>query len=253
MLIERLAPDCIAASPVHVGSGYVRCAHGVLPVPAPAAALLLTGIPAYSGDVSGELCTPTGAALLKYFVRSFGPMPVMAASKIGYGMGSKKFEAANCLRAFWGETDRDTGGISDDIMPPNGRASELSCNLDDMSGEHVAFAAQRLLEQGARDVFVTPIHMKKGRPGVKLTCICGKDRADYFASLMLKYTSSLGVRRFDCVRYEMERKVVTADTKWGRIRIKSGRGYGASKKKPEYEDMERLALEHNMSIQDIEI
>ena len=255
MLIERLAPDCIAASPVHVGSGHVRCAHGVLPVPAPATALLLEGIPIYGGDVSGELCTPTGAALLKYFVRRFGPMPVMAASKIGYGMGSKQFEAANCIRAFWGESDKSVDAaaknVTSEAMPPNGTASELSCNLDDMSGELVAFAAQRLLEHGARDVFITPIQMKKGRPGIKLTCICSKDSADYFASLMLKYTSSLGVRRFDCVRYEMERKINEADTKWGKVRIKYGKGYGTYKKKPEYDDAERLAIEHDISIQEV--
>ena len=140
ILMEMIDADSITASPVHVGSGSVRCAHGILPVPAPATALILSGIPTYGGQVQGELCTPTGAALLKHFVSSFGDRPVMAVEAIGYGMGKKDFERANCVRAFLGES----AGSRDRIV-------KLECNLDDMTGEAVSFAMQALLKAGALD------------------------------------------------------------------------------------------------------
>ncbi len=134
LLMEAIGAEKIAASPVHVGSGHVRCMHGILPVPAPATALILTGIPTYGGQVQGELCTPTGAALLKHFVSSFGNRPVMATAAIGYGMGKKDFERANCVRAFLGESEGAREAIT-----------KLECNLDDMTGEAVGFA----MEHGA--------------------------------------------------------------------------------------------------------
>jgi len=129
-----LGVDWVTASPVHVGSGTVHCAHGVMPVPAPATAALLKGVPVYGGEVRGELCTPTGAALLKCFARSFGPMPPMVTEKIGYGVGTKEFEQANCVRAFLGESGQ---GASGEIV-------ELVCNIDDMSPEALAFACSSL-------------------------------------------------------------------------------------------------------------
>jgi uncharacterized protein (TIGR00299 family) protein len=138
MLIEELAPDTILASPVNTGSGYVRCAHGVLPVPAPATAFILQNIPMYNDQIKGELCTPTGAALLKYFVKCFCPMPVISVNKIGYGMGKKDFEKANCVRAYIG----NTSGVNEEV-------TELVCNIDDMTPESVAFAQQLLFEEGA--------------------------------------------------------------------------------------------------------
>ena len=150
LLINELKPDKILASPIHVGSGQVRCAHGILPVPAPATALILKDIPIYGGAVDGELCTPTGAALLKHFVSSFGNQPVMRVEKIGYGMGKKDFVQANCVRAMLGETEENV----DEVV-------ELYCNLDDMSPEEIGFAMERLFEAGAFEVYTTPIGMKK--------------------------------------------------------------------------------------------
>ena len=155
LLFHELGADQIIASPVHVGSGHVHCAHGILPVPAPATAHILQGIPVYSTQVQGELCTPTGAALLKHFVKEFREMPVMTTSKIGYGMGKKDFERANCVRAFLG----DTAETGDEI-------AELSCNLDDMTAEAVGFAEEALFEAGALEVYTVPVGMKKSRPGV---------------------------------------------------------------------------------------
>ena len=135
LLLERLAPEQIIVSPVHVGSGHVRCAHGILPVPAPATAILLRGVPIYGGHIAGELCTPTGAALLTQFAARFGDMPPMRVERIGYGMGRKDFPAANCVRALLGETEDS----AEDVL-------ELACNLDDMTPEAIGFALERLLE-----------------------------------------------------------------------------------------------------------
>ena len=140
LLLERLAPEQIIVSPVHVGSGHVRCAHGILPVPAPATAILLRGVPIYGGHIAGELCTPTGAALLTQFAARFGDMPPMRIERIGYGMGRKDFPAANCVRALLGETEDS----AEDVL-------ELACNLDDMTPEAIGFALERLLEAGALD------------------------------------------------------------------------------------------------------
>ena len=133
-----------------------------MPVPAPATAALLAGVPTYGGEIRGELCTPTGAALLAHFAQSFGPMPVLSVEKVGYGVGTRRFEQANCVRAFWGESQ--AGG--------NGEIVELVCNIDDMTGEALAFAAQQLLAAGALDVYTIPGTMKKGRPAAALTVLC---------------------------------------------------------------------------------
>lgn len=242
LLMEQIGADQIIASPVHVGSGFVRCAHGVLPVPAPATALILMDVPTYGGQVKGELCTPTGAALLKHFVSSFGDRPVMKTAAIGYGMGSKDFERLNCIRAFLGETE----GKREEIV-------RLECNLDDMTGEALGFAMEVLFANGARDVFTTPIGMKKGRPGVMLSVICLPEDADRLAALMLKHTTTLGVRRQDCSRYLLERTVETVETIYGPLRIKRAGGQGIAKVKPEYDDAAAAALRHNVSLQQVMI
>ena len=241
MLMEELAPDSVAVSPVHVGSGQVRCAHGILPVPAPATAYILKDVPIYGGMIRGELCTPTGAALLKHFATGFGAMPVMRVTAIGYGMGKKDFEAANCVRAMLGEREESGGG-------PNGEIAQLSCNLDDMTGEALGFAQQALLVQGALDVFVVPIQMKKNRPGQMLVCLCRPQDADRLAEAMLVHTTTFGVRRELCQRYMLHREMDTVDTAYGPMRRKTGRGYGVEKSKFEYEDMAASALKRGISV-----
>lgn len=230
LLVHMLAPDEILASPVHVGCGQVRCAHGILPVPAPATAYLLQGVPAYGGSVQGELCTPTGAALLRHFVKHFGPMPVMAAQAIGYGMGKKEFAQANCVRAFWGETaDRQE------------EAAQLSCNLDDMTGEDIAFAAEQLLAAGALDVWTQAIGMKKGRPGVMLCCLCRPEDAARLGGVMLRHTTTLGVRKTLCTRQVLERESRVLQAGEDTVRVKTAAGAGARKAKLEYEDLAAIA------------
>ena len=208
--MEWLAPDRVVASPVNLGSGQVKCAHGVLPVPAPATAWLVRGIPCYSGDVKAELCTPTGAALLRTFASSFGPMPAMTVGAVGVGAGNKDFAAANVVRAFWGESAN--GGRE--------RVAELACNLDDMTGEAIAYAAGVLLAAGALDVYTEAIQMKKNRPAVKLCCLCRPADADRLTDLMLAHTTSWGVRRCEMERMAQPRECRRVDTPYGPVDVK---------------------------------
>lgn len=141
------------ASPIHIGSGFVHCAHGILPVPAPATGYLLEGIPIYGGTIQGELCTPTGAAILKHFVQHFGPLPVMTTKAIGYGLGHKVYPVANVLRTLLGETGEKVRSLW-----------HLTCQIDDMTGEEAAFAMEACRKNGALDAYMTPIYMKNPAP-----------------------------------------------------------------------------------------
>lgn len=237
LLMDRLAPDRVTASPVHVGSGQVRCAHGILPVPAPATAHILRDVPIYGGQIQGELCTPTGAALLKHFVSQFGPMPLMRTQAVGYGCGKKDFEAANCVRAMLGEA----GGGRDEV-------AVLSCNLDDMTAEAVGFAMEQLFGAGALDVYTVPIGMKKSRPGLLLQAICRTQDRQAVAEALFRHTTTLGVRESVSRRYVLERSVQAQDTPWGPVRKKESSGYGVSRVKYEYEDLARIAREQKISL-----
>lgn len=240
MLMEEIAPDQVCASPVHVGSGYVRCMHGILPVPAPATALILEGIPTYGGQVQGELCTPTGAALLKHFVSRFGDRPVMKTRAIGYGMGKKDFPRANCVRAFLGECEGQREAIT-----------RLECNLDDMTGEDIGFAMEQLFLAGARDVYTQPVGMKKSRPAVLLSVICLPDDADRLAQVMMRHTTTLGIRRQDMSRYVLDRRTETVPTAYGDVRVKVASGMGVNRAKPEYDDVAALARQHGIPLAEI--
>lgn len=249
LLVDAIAPERIVVSPVHVGKGFVRCAHGILPVPAPAVAHLLRGAPIYARDVEGELCTPTGAAILKYFGDGYGPMPHMTVEKIGYGMGTKDFGTANCVRVFLGESSSKQGMPEKDM--PKDEIVKLECNLDDMTGEAVGYAVQTLLEAGANDVFTVPVQMKKNRPGTLLTCLCAPEAADGMAALMLKHTTTFGVRKTLCSRYILDREISQVQTEYGGVRIKTGYGYGVAKFKPEYEDAAQAARSHGVSFNEV--
>lgn len=239
-LLDKLKADKVIASPVHVGSGQVKCAHGLLPVPAPATANILTGVPIYGGAIKGELCTPTGAALLKHFVKKFGDMPAMAVSKIGYGMGKKDFDAPNCVRAMLGETAESAEQIL-----------ELSCNLDDMTGEAIGFATEVLLDAGALDVFTTAIGMKKNRPGVMLTVLCRETDKEKLLPLLFKHTTTLGIREKTCNRYTLTRRTDIVQTPYGPVRQKIASGYGIERSKYEYEDLAKIARENGLSLKDV--
>ena len=240
LLMHMLNPEYVVVSPVTTGFGEVRCMHGVVPVPAPATAYLLQGMPAQAGRIRGELLTPTGAALLKYFADSYGWMPAMQVEKIGCGMGMKQFETANCVRAMIGEIAGERSDVS-----------EISCNLDDMSGEAIAYAAEILLEEGALDVYSEFIQMKKGRPAVKLNCICRTDDKEKMAQLMLKHTSTIGVRMQDMERRVLERGCETVHTRYGDVEVKRSWNEDIHKAKPEYNSAAKLAREKGVPLADI--
>ncbi len=240
LLMERLAPDRVIASPVHVGSGQVRCAHGILPVPAPATAEILKDVPIYGGQIRGELCTPTGAALLKYFVDEFGPMPALRPEAIGYGMGKKDFPAANCVRAILGSAGEE-----------GERVLELACNIDDMTGEELGFALEALLEAGALEAFTTPAGMKKSRPGQLLTVLCREQDREKIVKALFQYTTTLGIREHICRRHTLSRSFTTVETPYGPVTRKDSQGFGVQRSKYEYEDLARIAKETGLSLEQV--
>lgn len=240
-IMYELDVDNICCSNINVGSGTVKCAHGILPVPAPSTASIMKGMPVYSNDVVGELCTPTGAALLKYFVNEYKPMPTIEIEKIGYGMGHKEFETANCVRAILGNTQE---GKTDTI-------TKLECNIDDMTGEEISFAEEMLFSAGARDVFTVPIYMKKNRPAVILTCLCVEKDKNKIIETIFKHTSTIGIRETVMNRYVLNRKIEEKHTKLGTIQVKKSFGYGCEKEKIEYSTLSELATKNDMSISQV--
>lgn len=241
MLLEKLSVKSIYVSNVNTGFGKVRCAHGILPVPAPATAELLKGIPCYAGKIEGELCTPTGAALLAYYATAYSNMPLMRIKDTGYGCGKKDFEAANVVRAVLGETDLE----SDSVI-------ELACNIDDMTGEELGYVTERLLNEGALDVYTTAIGMKKNRPGILLSVICNSLLREKMTELIFKHTTTIGLREYICNRTILHRREKEVDTGIGKVRIKESYGNGIYKTKPEYEDIRRIADETGKSIREIQ-
>ncbi|MCR5072602.1 MAG: nickel pincer cofactor biosynthesis protein LarC [Clostridiales bacterium] len=241
LLMHEICPDETVVSPVHVGCGQVRCAHGILPVPAPATAFILKGIPTYGGEIHGELCTPTGAALIKHFATRFGNMPVMSTEEIGYGMGKKDFERANCVRAMLGNSP----DLTDTIL-------EMSCNVDDMTAEEIGFAEERLFEAGAVEVYTLPVGMKKSRPGCMICALCREPDRERILSAFFKHTSTLGVRENVYRRYVLSRAIETIPTPYGEIRRKVSEGYGVTRVKLEYEDLTKIAREKGISIREAE-
>lgn len=230
VLLEQIAPAKIVVSPLATGFGSVRCAHGILPVPAPATASIIEGIPTYSGDVEGELLTPTGAALLKHFADSFGTRPVMAIEKTGYGMGKKDFAKANMLRTFIGEADNE----SDKVV-------EMKFNVDDMTGEEIGYATGVLMDSGALDVFTTSVYMKKNRPGILFTVLVKLEDKEKFAKLIFENTTTIGIRFSEMERFKLKRREEKVMTKYGEVSFKVSEGFGVTKTKPEYDDVKGIA------------
>ena len=230
VLLEQIGADKIVVSPLATGFGQVRCAHGILPVPAPATASIIEGIPTYSGDVEGELLTPTGAALLKHFAGSFGTRPVMAIEKTGYGMGKKDFAKANMLRTFIGEADNE----SDKVV-------EMKFNVDDMTGEEIGYATGVLMDSGALDVFTTSVYMKKNRPGILFTVLVKLEDKEKFAKLIFENTTTIGIRFNEMERFKLKRREEKVMTKFGEVSFKVSEGFGVTKTKPEYDDVKGIA------------
>jgi pyridinium-3,5-bisthiocarboxylic acid mononucleotide nickel chelatase len=245
---EALGVDEIICSPLNVGGGMVKCAHGTFPVPAPATVELLKDVPVYSSDVQAELVTPTGAAIIKTLVRQFTSFPTMKIEKSGYGAGSRDFRGhPNVVRLVVGETVlKSTTKTSLETI------SVLEANLDDLNPQVFGYVMDRLLEEGALDVFGVPVQMKKNRPGTLLTVLCKPADTDKFTQLIFAETTTLGVRRRDEIRQTLARRWESVRTEWGEVRIKIASMNGTiTNYAPEYEDCRRIATQHHVPLKTV--
>lgn len=247
VLFEELQPEEVYCSPVALGSGTVKTAHGLMPVPSPATALLLKGIPVLQGAEHQELATPTGAALVAYFGRYFGYLPTMKLGPVGYGAGTRVTKGPNLLRLILGERTGGAGkaGVGEEIE----QQVLLETNIDDSTPEQLAFLAERLLDEGAADVWMTPVVMKKSRPGVVLSVLCPVEEVEGSLDLIFTESSTFGVRVGNVERHCIERRIEKVVTRYGTIQVK----IGVWKKRvitisPEYEDCRSAALEHGVPI-----
>jgi uncharacterized protein (TIGR00299 family) protein len=240
---QQLEIDKLYISSVNVGSGFVRCEHGLLPVPAPATLSLMKGRPIYSSGVEMELLTPTGAALLTSLGSEFGRMPGMRVERIGYGAGKKDLPHPNLLRLIIGEEESIAG--KEKVMV-------VETNIDDMNPQFYDYVMEKLLERGVQEVFLTPILMKKNRPATLLTVICSAEKLPSVVDFLIRETTTLGLRWREEERSCADREILTLQTKYGKIHFKLARWNGKNVNlSPEYEDCKRLALSHNVSIKEI--
>ncbi|HYG64915.1 MAG TPA: nickel pincer cofactor biosynthesis protein LarC [Thermoanaerobaculia bacterium] len=239
--IEHLAPERITCGPVNVGSGTVRTAHGELPVPAPATAELLRGVPIFGGP-GGELTTPTGAVLLAELVNEFVEAPAFILDRVGYGLGKKHLpHQPNATRLLAGKGTQ----VRPEVMV-------VECEVDDLPGEAFGFLMERLLEAGALDVYFTPVQMKKNRPGTLVTLLCRRQQLEPLAGVLLMESGSLGCRYYLASRFEAERDVVDVETPYGAVRVKRARLDGHPlATAPEFEDCRRLALAAGVPLRDV--
>jgi uncharacterized protein (TIGR00299 family) protein len=245
---EMLQIDEFYFSALNVGAGSIQAAHGILPVPAPATAELLCGAPLYSTGIELELVTPTGAAIAATLANGFGKMPAMTVTAAGYGAGSADpHEQANVLRVLIGESEsaQPARGVDAPVMV-------LETNVDDMSPEIYGYFAEQAMAAGALDVFTSPVQMKKNRPGILVTIICEPEKKDRLADLILRETTSIGLRMHEAQRQTLERECVTVETVLGPVRMKIARRNGAiMNAAPEYEDCRKLAAERGVPLKEV--
>src|SRR5215813_13516760 len=243
---DALKIDRIISSPLHVGSGTFRCAHGIYPVPGPATAELLKGVPIYSKDIEGELVTPTGAAIISTLAESYGQMPMMKIERIGYGAGTRTYpKFPNVLRAIIGELEEDADNT------PN-HVTVIEANIDDLNPQVFGYLMEKALASGALDIFYTPVQMKKNRPGVLLTLLCNPPDRERMCDLIFRETTTLGVRFRNEQREILMREFVSVETEYGPIRIKvsrasDGRVMNVS---PEFEDCRAAAEKHQVGLRE---
>jgi len=249
--IELLGISQLLCSPVNVGGGRTESAHGSLPVPAPATAELLKGIPIYSSGVEGELITPTGAAIISTLAVGFGPMPPMVVERIGYGAGEKDFPGhANVARLFVGKESEAHKGAPG--APGDELVSVIEANLDDMSPQLYGYLVEKALERGALDVSCTSVQMKKGRPGLQVSVLCEPDKSDELAQLLFDETTTIGLRIHEARRKVLERESVSVETPYGSVRMKVAKRDGkVLNVAPEYDDCQRLAAEKSVPLKQV--
>ncbi|KPL12642.1 MAG: hypothetical protein AMS26_16800 [Bacteroides sp. SM23_62] len=245
--IESIAPDMIMSSAVELGGGFVKCEHGIFPVPAPATAEILAGIPVKSGAAPYEMTTPTGALILACNAVKFGPMQDLRISRTAYGIGNRDMDIPNVLRVHLAESTGHANGL-----PETRKALVMECNIDDMNPEMYGYVMEILFGLGADDVFITPVMMKKARPASKLTVLCSPDKKQTMTETLLTHTTSLGVRSYEVDKTMLEREFTKIQTKYGEVTVKTAIYRGKHlKSKPEYEDCIRLAKEHGIPVQKI--
>jgi pyridinium-3,5-bisthiocarboxylic acid mononucleotide nickel chelatase len=245
---EALAVDEIVCSPLNVGGGTVKCAHGILPVPVPATVELLKGAPVYSSGIQVELVTPTGAAIVKTLAKRFAPFPAMTIEKSGYGAGTRDLPGhANVLRLTIGEAQPEFAANTSQES-----VSVLEANLDDLNPQVVGYVIERLLDAGALDTFAVPVQMKKNRPGILLTVLAKLEDASRLTHIIFTETSTLGVRRREERRQTLARKWITVETRWGNVRLKIGSMNGTvTNYAPEYEDCRKIAAQHQVPLKSV--
>lgn len=242
--LEALEPVRIVASPLNVGSGMVRSAHGLYPVPAPATARLLEGVPIYAGTERAELVTPTGALLVTSYATTFGPMPAMRVRRVGYGAGTRNFAATpNVLRVFVGE---DSGGTRADVVV-------IEAEIDDMNPQNFGPLMDRLLADGALDVYFTPIQMKKNRPGTLVTVVAAPAARERVTTTMFRESTTIGVRYREMARECLDRETVEVATPYGSVRVKvASRGTEVLNVSPEFDDCARVARDTGAPVKDVQ-
>ena len=245
--LERLGVDRIMSSPLNVGSGTVRCEHGVMPVPAPATARLIEGLPAYSKGPAVELLTPTGALILSDYVDEFGAMPAMRVRQIGYGAGDREFaDHPNLLRVLVGDAE-STESLQ--------TVSVIECEIDDMNPQIFGVLMDKLYAAGALEVFYAPIQMKKNRPGTLITIIAAPERREGLSGIVFSETTTIGLRIRDAQRECLEREHVSVETPLGQVRFKVARRAGSPhvvNAAPEFDDCVRIAEEHRLPVKEVQ-
>ncbi len=243
--IKMLGIEAVYVSSIPVGRGFVECDHGILPLPAPATLEMLKGIPIHASDMEKELVTPTGISILKHIARSFGVIPKMKIQRIGYGAGSRDLKIPNLLRVWIGETDEKTEYEKDEVIL-------IETNLDDMNPEFIGYASEKLMEGGALDVFMTPIFMKKNRPGTLLSVLITPDKLEETLSIIFTETTSLGIKLHRLERKKLPREIITVETTFGPVKVKVSQSSQEIKNiSPEYEDCKKIAIKQGIPLRNV--
>lgn len=243
---ELLGIEQFISSPLRIGRGFVHAEHGLMPVPAPGTAEILRGVPVYAGDIDGEFVTPTGAAIVASYCESFEPLPRMSIEQVGYGAGARNPAGfPNALRLILGEISADdTAPVDDAELSVETSVVVIETNIDDMNPQAYGFVMDRAFALGAKDVYLTPVQMKKGRPGTQLSVICDAEEMETITAMLLQETTTLGLRYYEAKRRVLDRDIETVETEYGPARIKVAREQGRTLHfQPEYEDCVRLARE----------
>ena len=248
--VKTLGIEEIYSSALPVGKGFVKCAHGLIPVPAPATLELLKNIPIYSGGIESEMITPTGAAIISTLAKNFGERPLMKIERIGYGAGEKEFAIPNLLRVSIGEKVLNDGNLKDGYV--NDEAVLIETNIDDMNPEFYDYIMDQLFSQGALDVFLTPIQMKKNRPAHMLSVIVYEQNLKEILDVLFSESTTLGVRIGEIKRLRLAQQNFITETKYGKIRVKVGIFKGEIKNiAPEYEDCKKMAKQHQVPLKEV--